>query len=134
MSDDATSPAAVGRQLARRRNDLDLTQDQLAERIGIRARTISAIERGNNSIQRSNRSTWERALQLKPGTISRAYAEGSAIEPAEGREVILKESAHGSDNLATRLAEQIQWVKEDNERRIRELEEEVKRLRERDSG
>ena len=81
MSDDATSPLVVGQQLARRRNDLDLTQDGLAKRIGVSARTVSAIERGMNSIQRGNRATWESALRLKAGTISRAYRDGSPVEP-----------------------------------------------------
>lgn len=96
MSDDATSPAAVGRQLAQRRDDMDLTQDQLAERIGVRARTISAIERGTNAIQRGNRPAWEKALGLKAGTISRAYNEGAAIEVA-GRGEQEPTSAEESD-------------------------------------
>jgi transcriptional regulator with XRE-family HTH domain len=81
MSDDATSPAAVvGQQLARRREDLDLTQDDLAKRIGVSGRTISAIERGVNAIQRKNRSAWETALGLVPGTINRAYRDGTPVE------------------------------------------------------
>jgi DNA-binding XRE family transcriptional regulator len=83
MNDDATSPAAVvGQQLARRREDLDLTQDDLAKRIGVSGRTVSAIERGVNAIQRKNRSAWETALGLAPGTINRAYRDGTAVEVA----------------------------------------------------
>lgn len=81
MSDDATSPAAVvGQQLARRREELDLTQDDLAKRIGVSGRTVSAIERGMNAIQRKNRSAWETALSLAPGTINRAYRDGTPVE------------------------------------------------------
>ena len=77
------SPADVGRQLLERREDLDLTQQELAQRIGISARTVSAVERGVNQITKSRRGDWERALELKPGTISRAYRDGSRLEPAE---------------------------------------------------
>ena len=77
------SPTDVGRQLLERREDLDLTQQELAQRIGISARTVSAVERGVNQITKSRRGDWERALGLKPGTISRAYRDGSRLEPAE---------------------------------------------------
>ena len=79
MSDDAPAPP-VGRQLALRRGQLDLTQEDLAKLIGVSGRTVSAIERGVNTIQRKNRKAWERALGLVQGTISRAYEEGSAVE------------------------------------------------------
>lgn len=143
MSDDATSPAAVGRQLARRRANLDLTQDQLAMAVGVRSRSISAIERGSNAIQRSKRSAWEKALRLKPGTISRAYEDGSPLEPAD---ISLTDSAHAQDDITVEreptlaemtqmLEDRIRWFEEDNERkrkadeeRIKRLEEEVRRL------
>lgn len=138
MSDDGTSPTAVGRQLARRRNDLDLTQDQLADRIGVRARTISAIERGNNSIQRSNRAIWEQALGLKPGTISRAYNEGIPIEPADADAGAASATA---EPTLHELAEQMRLLREKIEedrardrQAVRQLEEEVNRLRGKRSG
>jgi transcriptional regulator with XRE-family HTH domain len=81
-----TSPSAVGRQLARRREDLDVTQEELAQRIGIAARTVSAIETGLNRISRGKRAAWEAALELKAGTISRAYRDGTPIQ-AEGGEL-----------------------------------------------
>jgi transcriptional regulator with XRE-family HTH domain len=83
MSDDPTARAVVGEQLARRREDLDLTQDDLAQRIGVSGRTVSAIERGVNTIQRKNRPSWEKALGLVTGTVSRAYRDGTPIEYAE---------------------------------------------------
>lgn len=83
MSAPGTSPAAVGQQLARQRENLDLTQEDLGQRVGIAARTVSAVERGLNSISRSKRTAWEQALGLKSGTISRAYRDGTSLEPAE---------------------------------------------------
>lgn len=121
MSDDPASPAAVGQQLAQRRTDLDLTQDQLAERIRVRARTVSAIETGKNSIQRSSRSTWEQALRLKPGTISRAYSEGSPIEVSgpEDRDT----PVHPSSELSVEQA--VSQLKSE----LAELREEVNALK-----
>lgn len=77
-----SSPPPVGQQLARRRDELDLTQDALARLIGITAPTVSVTERGHTEISRSKRAAWERALQLKPGTISTAYRDGTPLEPA----------------------------------------------------
>lgn len=77
------SPADVGEQLARRRDALFLTQEDLAQRIGINARTVSAAERGANAITKGRRAAWEEALRLRPGTISRAYLDGTPIEAAD---------------------------------------------------
>lgn len=85
MNLDAASPAPVGQQLADRRNDLDLTQEALAQQVGVSARTISAVERGVNEIQRRNRPAFEKALRLKAGTISRAYMTGGMVEPLDAR-------------------------------------------------
>lgn len=79
-SDDA--PLRVGQQLASRREELDLTQGALAGLIGITVTSVSAAERARATISRSKRPLWEQALRLKPGTISRAYREGTALEPA----------------------------------------------------
>ncbi|MFI6337803.1 helix-turn-helix domain-containing protein [Streptomyces sp. NPDC050535] len=78
-SDDA--PHQVGQQLARRREDLDLTQDAVSRLIGITVTSVSSAERGRATISRSKRATWEQALQLKPGTLTRAYRDGSDLEP-----------------------------------------------------
>ncbi|GAA4513210.1 hypothetical protein GCM10023191_079970 [Actinoallomurus oryzae] len=104
MSDDATSPAVVGRQLARRREDLDYTQDDLANRIGVSGRTVSAIERGVNSIQRKNRPAWETALGLASGTINRAYRDGTPIEVRERPATEPRTAAPHDDVVATLLA------------------------------
>lgn len=88
MSTPGTSPAEVGRQLARRREDLDLTQEDLAQRIGVVAKTVSGVERGLSSISRSKRPAWEKALALRAGTISRAYRDGAPIEIAPAKQEI----------------------------------------------
>ncbi|WTC56889.1 transcriptional regulator [Streptomyces cellulosae] len=75
--------AEVGRQLAARREALDLTQQAVAADIGITVTSVSAAENGRSTIMRGRRPLWERALRLKTGTISRAYATGAPLEPAE---------------------------------------------------
>ncbi|MEU3253174.1 helix-turn-helix transcriptional regulator [Streptomyces sp. NPDC006997] len=83
MSQTPSAPTSVGQQLASRREDLDLTQEALARRVGISAPTVSVTERGHTQIRRSKRADWERALGLKTGTISRAYRDGTPIEVAD---------------------------------------------------
>ncbi|MFE5090646.1 helix-turn-helix domain-containing protein [Streptomyces sp. NPDC056638] len=73
----------VGRQLATRRESLDLTQQMVATGIGITVTSVSAAENGRTVIMRGRRPLWERALRLKAGTISRAYATGTELEPAD---------------------------------------------------
>lgn len=81
MSDEDTDPKAeVGRQLARRRRELNLVQEDLAPLVGVTGRTVSAIERGENAIQVNRRPLWETALHLVAGTLNRAYDTGSSIE------------------------------------------------------
>jgi transcriptional regulator with XRE-family HTH domain len=77
------SPTSVGQQLARCREELDLTQEALARRIGIATPTVSVTERGHTEIRLSKRPAWEKALGLKAGTISRAYRDGTPIELAD---------------------------------------------------
>jgi transcriptional regulator with XRE-family HTH domain len=78
-------PARVGRHLAERREDLDLTQNALAQRIGITSASVSAVERGVSEIRRSLRARWETALRLRQGTITRAYNDGTPLDVvAEG--------------------------------------------------
>lgn len=83
MSQNPEPPDSVGQQLRRRRESLDLTQPALAGRIGIDPSTVSATERDKTEIQRGKRAAWEKALNLKPGTITRAYADATPIEPAD---------------------------------------------------
>ena len=82
MSTPPPSTPTVGQQLARRREELDLTQDALARLIGVTAPTVSVTERGHTEISRGKRPAWERALRLKPGTISQAYRDGTPVDPA----------------------------------------------------
>jgi transcriptional regulator with XRE-family HTH domain len=82
MSQNPEPPHSVGQQLRARREALDLTQPALAQRIGIDPSTVSATERDKTEIQRGKRPAWEKALALKPGTITRAYNDAAPIEPA----------------------------------------------------
>jgi transcriptional regulator with XRE-family HTH domain len=86
MSPAPSDPPLVGQQLAKRREELDLTQDALARLVGVTPPTISVTERGHTEIRRSKRAAWEKALKLRPGTISRAYTDGTLIEPAPDTE------------------------------------------------
>jgi len=83
MTSPENPPTSVGQQLKARREALDLTQPALAARVGVGPSTISLTERDRTEIQRGKRPLWERALRLQPGTISRAYKDGSPIEPAD---------------------------------------------------
>ncbi|MFE2940981.1 helix-turn-helix transcriptional regulator [Streptomyces sp. NPDC059255] len=74
------TPTLVGKQLAARREELDLTQQAIAHRIGITVNSVSAAENGRATISRGKRPAWEAALELAPGSIQRAYA-GGALEP-----------------------------------------------------
>lgn len=76
-------PTSVGQQLKLRREELDLTQEALARQVGIAAPTVSQTERDITKIQRGKRGRWEEALQLKTGTITRAYAGEEALVPAD---------------------------------------------------
>lgn len=80
MSQSDVPPTPVGQQIAERRDELDLTQDALARRIGVTSATVSNAERGRTEINRSKRPKWEQALRLKPGTIGRAYRTGAPLE------------------------------------------------------
>lgn len=77
----------VGQQLAARRDQLDLTQDALGRRIGVTSTSVSNAERGRNEITRSKRSKWEQGLRLKPGTLGRAYRNGTPLEPLDDDEI-----------------------------------------------
>lgn len=93
-------PTSVGQQLARRREELDLTQETLARRIGISTPTVSVTERGHTQISVSKRGAWERALGLKAGTIGRAYRDGTPIEVADAvEEQVDRPYADMSDRL-----------------------------------
>lgn len=80
MASSEDTAAQVGRQLAHRRDELDLTQDAVARGVGITVNAVSMAERGRSTISKGKRARWEQVLRLKPGTIGRAYRDGSPIE------------------------------------------------------
>jgi transcriptional regulator with XRE-family HTH domain len=145
MSDEeAAHKVEVGRQLARRRRKLKLTQRALARLIDVTSRTVSAIERGKNAAQASRHPLWEEALHLVPGTLARAYKTGSPVElrpiptaektrPAENDDLLALLTARvadmaeqveraTSDDRIDRLTKRVELVEEhlNEERRTRE--------------
>ncbi|MGW6309176.1 helix-turn-helix transcriptional regulator [Streptomyces niveus] len=82
MSPTPDTPTPVGEQLKARREALDLTQGGVASLVGVTVTSISSAENNRAQISRGKRPLWERALQLKAGTISAAYRDGTPIEPA----------------------------------------------------
>lgn len=75
--------ARVGEELAARREQLGITQIELAQALGVSARSISGVERGEHGIRRGRRQRWEDALHLQHSTISQAYRDGTELEPAD---------------------------------------------------
>lgn len=138
MSDvDPARKIAVGKQLRRLRDRRPgLTQVKLGVLVGIRDKTVSAIETGRNTIQSGRRSLWEEVFGLVPGTITAAYETGSPLEllpePATAAEADLPdllstrvakltEKSTASDDRLDRLTARMERVEEhlDEERRIR---------------
>lgn len=74
------TPTSVGKQLKARREALNLTQSALASLVGVDAASVSGAERDKREITRGKRTSWETALRLVPGTITRAYQDGAPIE------------------------------------------------------
>ena len=70
----------VGRQLKQRREDLGLTQQDVADALDISTRTIQFAEHGRTKIRLGKREAYERVLRLQRGTISRAYRSGADLE------------------------------------------------------
>ncbi|WP_381797221.1 helix-turn-helix transcriptional regulator [Streptomyces niveus] len=83
MSPTPDTPTPVGEQLKARREALDLTQGGVASLVGVTVTSISSAENNRAQISRGKRPLWERALQLKAGTISAAYRDGTPLEPAD---------------------------------------------------
>lgn len=75
--------ARVGEELAARREQLGITQIELAQALGVSARSISGVERGEHGIRRGRRQRWEDALHLQHGTISQAYRDGAELETVD---------------------------------------------------
>lgn len=94
MSQASDAKLRVGRQLAARREELELTQTDVGRVAEVSSTTVSAIERGKNEIRRTARRRWEAALHLHPGTITRAYRDGTPLEPAPGVEFARLPSAY----------------------------------------
>lgn len=61
---------SIGSEIRRRREELDITQQQLADRLGYKSKsTINKIESGVNDITQSKISSFARALYTTPGEL-----------------------------------------------------------------
>lgn len=80
----ALSPYAgrVGELIQARRAELELTQGQLADRVGASVRTVGNIERGVSAVAVLNRPQWEAALGWPAGSLTTLYRRG--VMPDEG--------------------------------------------------
>ena len=63
--------------LRRKRHDLDLTQEELAERAGLSARYVGAIERGDVSASVTVLGQIAEALGIEPGELLRRVARST---------------------------------------------------------
>ena len=61
------TPSALGDAIRRRREELGITQDELAKKLGYRSRsTINKIEKGVNDVTQSKIEAFARALATTP--------------------------------------------------------------------
>jgi len=66
-----TEKKLLGEAIRRRREELGLTQDQLAVRLGYRSRsTINKIEKGINDVAQSKLKSFAEALGTTPGALA----------------------------------------------------------------
>lgn len=71
----------VGHEIARRRRELDLSQADLAERIGVRPQTVSRWERGENLGHQRNLELVREALETTiPDLLSNIEGNGNRAE------------------------------------------------------
>ena len=65
--DDSRVDAAIGERIRRRRTELGLTQEQLAQRLGVSYQQVQKYERGANRISASRLYTLAHRLDVAPG-------------------------------------------------------------------
>lgn len=73
----------LGRKIAERRKHLEWTQDQLAERVGVDAETISRFERGTNLPSLPTLDRLATALQVEVGELLSRESSGRSDESAK---------------------------------------------------
>jgi transcriptional regulator with XRE-family HTH domain len=65
--DDSRVDAAIGERIRRRRTELGLTQEQLAQRLGVSYQQVQKYERGANRISASRLFALAHRLDVAPG-------------------------------------------------------------------
>lgn len=70
-----------------RLEELGITPSELARRSGIALRTIQSTVAGETKIGEDKRAAIERVLQLRPGSLRRAYKTGQPFETTDGETV-----------------------------------------------
>lgn len=133
-------------QVVRRRGALGLTQAEVAHRGPLSLDRVQAIEGARSSKYRAGTiAALERALEWAYGSVQAILAGG---EPTPLEAPKMTDSARATDQLsvereptardvADQMTELANWLKVEREHdreRIRRLEEEVERLRKRQSG
>ena len=83
--DDSRVDAAIGERIRRRRTELGLTQEQLAQRLGVSYQQVQKYERGANRISASRLYALALRLDVAPG-----YFYADLEVPAE----VLRDDGH----------------------------------------
>ena len=97
--EEKTTPRALGESIRRRREELGLTQDQLARRLGYRSRsTINKIEKGVNDITQTKIEAFAAALATTPAELT--GWDGAAPRP----ELLLGSGATALNDVQFALA------------------------------
>ncbi|MCG3142471.1 MAG: hypothetical protein HDKAJFGB_03939 [Anaerolineae bacterium] len=73
----------LGQKIALRRKQLSWTQDQLAERVGVDAETISRFERGANLPSLPSLERLAAALNIEPGELLSKASTGRSTDVAK---------------------------------------------------
>lgn len=116
-----------GRWVARRREDLGLTQRDLADRLGWGLETVRRIEQGRRGLRNNGEVSWlSEQLQSHPDAVRLAAEAESAREPEkEGR----AREGHGFDEQTTpqelldHMANELEQMRQENRRFAQAMQE-----------
>lgn len=111
--DPERTPAELGKEIARRRRDLGLSQEQLGAQAGVTKATIWNIEQGKYK-RPSSLGSIAKVLGVTPETLTN-YSESSEEPSGEGKQ--------------WNLLERIQAIRDELDRLQRDAEEQERRRR-----
>lgn len=75
---------AMGQRIARRRKELKLTQETVAERMGVSLQTVSCFELGKKAIRPENLVNLCRVLDVSPDYLLTGAAQPQTLSRIEG--------------------------------------------------